>query len=142
MMIEDFIRLIDDASVENASEDFWYDVGVDKAQGLLENFSKEDWNLLRNLIKDKPTEWQKRVIYSFDGGNSEEEIAIILDVIRHADRELFEICIDSLRCLTNQETKKYILERPELLEKVKSLSLESTNILQNIYRDFLKKVDD
>lgn len=49
-MIEDFIRLIDDASVENASEDFWYDVGVDKAQGLLENFSKEDWNLLQNLI--------------------------------------------------------------------------------------------
>lgn len=74
MIIEDFVKFINDVSKENASEDYWYDVGVDEAQNMLKEFSREDWSLLRKLIKDKPVEWQKKVIYSFDGENAEQEI--------------------------------------------------------------------
>lgn len=140
MIIEDFIKFINDISKENASEDYWYDVGVVEAQNMLEEFSQEDWCLLRKLIKDKTIEWQKKVIYSFDGENAEQEIRTIFDVISTKDRELFEMCIDSLRCLVNEKTKSLILERPELLEKVQSLTSENNSIAQKVFIDFLEKI--
>lgn len=140
MIIEDFVKFINDVLKENASEDYWYDVGVDEAQNMLKEFSREDWSLLRKLIKDKPVEWQKKVIYSFDGENAEQEIRAIFNVISTEDRELFEMCIDSLRCLVNEKTKSLILERPELLEKVQSLMFENNSITQKVYMDFLEKI--
>lgn len=140
MIIEDFVKFINDVSKENASEDYWYDVGVVEAQNMLEEFSQEDWCLLRKLIKDKTIEWQKKVIYSFDGENAEQEIRTIFDVISTKDRELFEMCIDSLRCLVNEKTKSLILERPELLEKVQSLTSENNSIAQKVFIDFLEKI--
>lgn len=140
MIIEDFVKFINDVSKENASEDYWYDVGVVEAQNMLEEFSQEDWCLLRKLIKDKTIEWQKKVIYSFDGENAEQEIRTIFDVINTKDRELFEMCIDSLRCLVNEKTKSLILERPELLEKVQSLTSENNSIAQKVFIDFLEKI--
>lgn len=140
MIVEDFVRFINDVSKENASEDYWYDVGVDEAQNMLEEFSREDWSLFRKLIKDKPIEWQKKVIYSFDGENAEQEIGAIFDVINTEDRELFEMCIDSLRCLMNEKTRSLILERPEFLEKVQSLTSENDSIAQKIFIDFLEKI--
>ena len=39
---DEFITLMSGA---NASEDYWYDVGVDEAMYLLERFSDEDWHV-------------------------------------------------------------------------------------------------
>lgn len=138
MMIEDFEKFINDMSTENASEDYWYDIGVDEAKNILVKFSQQDWSLLRKLIKNKSVEWQKKVIYSFEGENAEQEIRIIFDVINIDNNELFDMCIDSLRCLINENTRSLILKRPEVLEKVQSLVLENNGIMQKIYVDFLE----
>ncbi len=66
MIIDNFVKFLDEIFVENASEDYWYDVGVDEVQNMLRKFSREEWKLLGRLIKIKSTEWQKKVIYSFD----------------------------------------------------------------------------
>ena len=66
MIIDNFVKFLDEIFVENTSEDYWYDVGVDEVQNMLRKFSREEWKLLGRLIKIKSTEWQKKVIYSFD----------------------------------------------------------------------------
>lgn len=140
MIIEDFEKFINEVSTENASEDYWYDIGIDEAQNLLVRFLQEDWSLLRKLIKNKSVEWQKKVIYSFDGENAEQEIRVIFEVINTDDSELFEMCIDSLRCLVSENTRNLILETPELLERVQLLVLENNCMIKKIYKDFLGKI--
>ena len=108
MIIDNFVKFLDEISVENTSEDYWYDVGVDEVQNMLRKFSREEWKLLGRLIKIKSTEWQKKVIYSFDEKGNDQEIKIIMDFIDTDDNELFEICIDSLRYLINEKTQKLI----------------------------------
>lgn len=140
MIIEDFEKFINEVSTENASEDYWYDIGIDEAQNLLVRFLQEDWSLLRKLIKNKSVEWQKKVIYSFDGENAEQEIRVILEVINTDDSELFEMCVDSLRYLVNENTRNLILETPELLERAELLVLENNCMIKKIYKDFLEKI--
>lgn len=140
MIIEDFEKFINEVSTENASEDYWYDIGIDEAQNLLVRFLQEDWSLLRKLIKNKSVEWQKKVIYSFDGENAEQEIRVILEVINTDDSELFEMCVDSLRYLVNENTRNLILKTPELLERVELLVLENNCMIKKIYKDFLEKI--
>lgn len=38
MIIDDFVKFLDEISVKNTSEDYWYDVGVDEAQNMLRKF--------------------------------------------------------------------------------------------------------
>lgn len=52
----------------------------------------------------------------------------------------FEICIDTLRCLLNEKTRKLIWEKPGLLEKVRSMAIKTDSISSTIYMDFLEKV--
>lgn len=140
MIIDDFMKFLDTISVEGVSEDYWYDVGVVEVQNMLEKFSKREWDLLERLIKDKSVEWQKKLIYSFDDVGNEQEIKIIMKSINTDNSELFEICIDTLRCLLNEKTRKLIWEKPGLLEKVRSMAIKTDSISSTIYMDFLEKV--
>lgn len=142
MIVENFERFIDEVSKENASEDYWYDVGVVEAQNMLVQFSKVDWDSLKELIKEKSVEWKKKVVYCFEGENAEQEIRIIFDIIGIEDKELFTMCIDSLRGLVNEKTKNLVLEKVELLEKVRLLAAEDNGICQAVYMDFMKKVNE
>ena len=49
MIIDNFVKFLDEIFVENTSEDYWYDVGVVEVQNMLEKFSKREWVLLENL---------------------------------------------------------------------------------------------
>jgi hypothetical protein len=78
MKYKEFDEWITEMSVEHASDDYWYDVGVTDATMLLEKFSEFDWELFSKHIIDKPLEWQKRVIYCFEEENDIREISIVL----------------------------------------------------------------
>lgn len=118
MIIDDFVKFLDTVSAEGVSEDYWYDVGVVEVQNMLEKFSKKEWDLLEKLIKDKSVEWQKKLIYSLDEAGNEQEIRIIMNCINTDNGELFETCIDSLRYLVDEKTRRLIMGKPGLLEKV------------------------
>ncbi|MDP4177886.1 MAG: hypothetical protein Q8900_06025 [Bacillota bacterium] len=139
MKYKEFDKLITAMSKENDSDDYWYDVGVNDAADLLKKFSEDDWELLENNIMDKLIKWQKRVVYCFEGENNAREINIILSLIETMDKELFEICIDSLRFLINDNNKGYIINNNELMKKLRKVSLID-NISGMICRDFLNKL--
>ncbi len=139
MKYEEFDKLITDMSGENASDDYWYDVGVNDAMILLGKFSETDWELLGKNIMDKSLGWQKRVVYCFEEENDVREINIILSLIETTDRELFEMCIDSLRFLINDDNKGCIINNNELMDKlIKMASVD--NFSGRICREFLNKL--
>ncbi|MBU9705485.1 hypothetical protein KSP24_00920 [Paenibacillus sp. AK121] len=139
MKYEQFDKLITEMSGENASDDYWYDVGVNDAMNLLENFSELDWELLKKNIMDKSLEWQKRVVYCFEEENDPREINIILTLIDTTDKELFEMGIDSLRFLINENNKDCIINNNELMEKLREMA-SIDNMSGRICREFLNKL--
>lgn len=139
MKYEQFDKFITLMSGENASEDYWYDVGVDEAMYLLERFSDEDWEWLQKNITNKSVQWQKRVVYCFEEENDSREINIILSIVETEDKELFEICIDTLRVLINENNNDYILNNKELMERVNELASRDS-ATGRIGKEFLKKL--
>ncbi|MEK3849028.1 hypothetical protein ABEW60_00875 [Paenibacillus jamilae] len=139
MKYEGFDKLITEMSGENASDDYWYDVGVNDAMTLMEKFSETDWELLKKNIMEKSLEWQKRVVYCFEEENDAREINIILSLIETTDKELFEMCIDSLRFLINDNNKDCIINNHELMEKLRKMEL-IYNMSGRICREFLNKL--
>ncbi|WP_025722624.1 hypothetical protein [Paenibacillus polymyxa] len=139
MKYEEFDKLITEMSGENASDDYWYDVGVNDAMSLMENFSETDWELLKKNIMDKSLEWQKRAVYCFEEENDVREINIILSLIETTDKELFEMCIDSLRFLINDNNKDCIINNHELMEKLRKME-SIDNMSGRICREFLNKL--
>nr|WP_211184579.1 hypothetical protein [Paenibacillus lemnae] len=126
-------------SGENASDDYWYDVGINDALMLLEQFSELDWKVLMDNIIDKSIEWQKRVVYCFGEDNDAREINIVLSLIDTTDKELFEMCIDSLRFLISDKNKDFIINNNELMEKlIVMASLD--NMSGKNCREFLNKL--
>ncbi|AQR94355.1 hypothetical protein [Clostridium saccharoperbutylacetonicum] len=139
MKYEEFDKLITEMSRENASDDYWYDVGVSDAMTLLEKFSEDDWKVLGNNVIDKPLEWQKRLVYCFEEENDAREINIILSLIETTDKELFEMCIDSLRFLINDNNKDYIINNNELMKKLRKVaSIDNTS--GRVCSEFLNKL--
>ena len=62
-------------------------------------------------------EWKKKTIYCFEGEHP-EELPILLSIIDTDDYELFEMCVDSLRFMINDENKQRILCNNELVKKM------------------------
>lgn len=133
---DEFIILMSEA---NASEDYWYDVGVDEAMYLLERFSDEDWEWLQKNITNKSVLWQKRVVYCFEEENDVREINIILSLVETEDKELFEICIDTLRVLISGNNNDYILNNKELMERINELACRNS-ATGRIGKELLKKL--
>ncbi|MGG4108472.1 hypothetical protein AAXB25_31735 [Paenibacillus lautus] len=139
MKYEEFDKLITEMSGENASDDYWYDVGVNDAMNLLGKFSDMDWELLGKNIMDKSLDWQKRVVYCFEDEGDAREINIILSLIETTDKELFEMCIDSLRFLINDTNKDCIINNNELMERLGRMATID-DISGRICMEFLNKL--
>ena len=138
-MTNKFEKFADALCRDDASADYWYDEGIIEAQDMLEKFLPEDWDRLRQIIKNKPDEWKKRVIYCFDGENTEKQIEIVFDLMDTEDKELFEGCIDTLRCLINEDNRDKIKNMPQI-ECVHKYLPKENGIMKMIYLDFFKKI--
>ncbi|WP_241257950.1 hypothetical protein [Bacillus sp. 3a] len=77
--------------------DSWYDDGCLIASEILSDFSLNDWEELSNQVLNKPIEWQRKIAYCLDNECNEYELIILIDLLNTNDKELFEICIDTLR---------------------------------------------
>lgn len=88
---------------------------------------------------DKPLNWKKRLVYCFEEEGDIREINIILSLVETKDKELFEMCIDSLRLLINENNKDLIVNNNELMKKMRKME-SMDNILGRIIREFLNKL--
>lgn len=124
---------------EETTIDSWYDDGFLIAQGILNQFSSDDWQKLSNEVLNKNIEWQKKLAYCLDNQIIEEELRIICKMIIIDDEELFEMCIDSLRAFDNELGYLFIKKNPQIIEEVKKRIDTSGNATKRMLEDFLKK---
>lgn len=141
MSYKEFEAFIGEMCQEDMVEDYWYDEGVLEAEEMLKKFSFKDWKLLQENIKNKPAKWQERVIYSFDGENSEQELEIILSIIHTSDKEVLLTCVDTLRSIMNVDMESEICLSPKLIEKIQAMADSEQIIVKKISNDFLKKLE-
>lgn len=133
-----FDELITEMSQEDASDDFFYDVGVFEVTNILNHFNEDDWKKLEKNIITKDTEWKKKTIYCFEGEHP-EELPILLSIIDTDDFELFEMCVDSLRFMITDDNRQRILCNNELLIKMKKEA--DRGISGKIFLDCITKLN-
>ncbi|MEH7234473.1 hypothetical protein V7070_19900, partial [Bacillus safensis] len=77
-----------------------------------------------------------------DNECNEYELNILIDLLNTNDKELFEICIDTLRSFPIEEGKKLILKHPQILERVNHVVATTENsLVKVIFQDFLSKMN-
>ncbi|MCW4358143.1 hypothetical protein K3L72_10145 [Bacillus altitudinis] len=122
--------------------DSWYDEGYILVSEILSYFSLNDWEELSNQVRNKPIEWQRKIAYCLDNECNEYELNILIDLLNINDKELFEICIDTLRSFPIEERKKLILEHPQILERANHLLATTENSpVKLVLQDFLSKMN-
>ncbi|WP_422659852.1 hypothetical protein ACK8P5_04825 [Paenibacillus sp. EC2-1] len=121
--------------------DSWYDDGCVIANEILEDFTPSDWDELSNQVPNKPVEWQKKLAYCLDNECNMYELNILISLLSTNDVELFEICIDTLRSFTTQESKEMILDNPIILQRVNNILLHTSSLpVKSMLQDFLSKI--
>ncbi|MDE6779921.1 MAG: hypothetical protein K2J40_00470 [Ruminococcus sp.] len=113
--------------------DYWYDEGFCYARELLEDFSEDDWKALSAVILSKGADYQKKLVYCFDGADEVHELKIIEKLLSVDDDELFIICVDSLRNFSIDSLNK------RLLDKIKAKSDIPDKLSGIVIEEFLKK---
>ncbi|WIY63156.1 MULTISPECIES: hypothetical protein [Bacillus] len=122
------------------TDGYWYDQGFSIAQEMLLEFSSHDWEELLNSAVTKPLEWQRKLAYCLDNECSMNELKVLLRMLDTDDKELFEICVDTLRSFTSPESKQLILENPSIMQRVSDLIPQVGVATRKILEDFLSKV--
>ena len=128
---------------QDVTADSWYDDGFLMALDILERFSDEDWKKLCEEVLTKDLEWQKKLVYCLDDQLKEEELIVISKLLCVNDRELFEMCLDSLRSFDNEFGHSFVKNNPQIIQiakaRVKEMGVVGKVILENFISTFDKK---
>lgn len=133
---------LDDLLSQNVTEDSWYDDGYLIAQDILNDFSKAEWKHLNEVILSKNIEWQKKIVYCLDNQLIEEELNIICKLLQIEDKELLEMCVDTLRSFDNTVGHQFMKKNPQVIQmvenKIEGAGLVEKKILENFIMIFDK----
>ncbi|MBP2112109.1 hypothetical protein [Paenibacillus silagei] len=132
---------LDNLLCADTTVDSWYDDGCVIASEILSDFDPRDWDELSNQVLSKPIDWQRKLAYCLDNECNVYELNILLSLLAINDEELFEICIDTLRSYTDQDSKKIILDKQEVFKRVNDLLLTANLPVKKILQDFLAKIN-
>ncbi len=125
------------------TDDYWYDDAHDFAEEMLEKFNISDWEKLMSDLLMKSVDWQKKYVYCIDNGvNCKYAIQSIFLLLNIEDKELLEMCVDSLRCIIGEENSAMILNNDSLMQKMEKLYLESSKPVRLIIEDFKRKLNN
>jgi len=128
-------------SKEDYAVDYWYDVGSDFATGLISKFSESDWKDLFAELPNKPVMWQQRLAYCLEDNTDTNQFAALIKMTDTTDKELFEICVDSLRGFINDDNKQILLKNSKLNERITMLKDSSGDAVKMMFSDYLRKID-
>lgn len=123
------------------TEDYWYDEGFEIAREMLDEFDDNDWEKLSNNILSKSIAWQIKFAYCVDKNINDEVIIKSLILLSSIDNdELFQTCIDSLRCIVNSNNINLILNDSVVIQKVQKILPKCGVATRKVFEDFLIKL--
>ena len=127
---------LDDLLEQNTTIDAWYDDGFLIARSILNDFSQNDWNMLKNNILNKDLEWQKKLAYSISNKIIIDELDILMELLKINNDELTEICIDSLKLYCIPKFENIIKNNPNVLKIIH----DKNNFQSNFTRTVIEQV--
>ncbi|WP_434748742.1 hypothetical protein [Paenibacillus amylolyticus] len=131
-------KQLDNLLSAETTVDSWYDDGCVIATEILEGFKPDDWDILSREVLSKPLNWQKKLAYCLDSTREMHEFELLISLLTVEDRELFEICIDTLRSYTSPDHKQRLMDEPLLLERMDG-ALSGAGIAERrVLEDFLR----
>lgn len=123
--------------------DYWYDDGFCIAREMLEEFNENDWKKLLDNILSKSIEWQIRFAYCADSDINDEVIIKCLILLSSTeDDELFETCVDSLRCIVNSNNIGIISNDRTIMRRVEKVLPKCGIVTRKIFEGFLTKFQE
>ena len=100
---------------DKTSEDYWYDVSLFLCQELINNFSDIEWRQLSEKVSDYSESNKIRIVECLADVDNENSRDIILQLSKTESRDLFIVCIDSLRDMNlsslSCDDKKFLVEK-------------------------------
>ncbi len=121
--------------------DYWYDEGVDIAQNIISNFTKQDWEQLQNQLSKQTVEWKKRLAYCLYDTTNPYQFLTLVKLLDTEEKELLEITLDSLRDFINQETVRFLQQNTNVISQIKKLYNDNTSkIIHIMLTDFIHKM--
>lgn len=83
----------------------------------------------------------KKISILLDNECNMYELNILIALLSTIDVELFEICIDTLRSFTNQDSKKMVLDNPIVIQRVNNVLSQTSSLpVKKMLQDFLSKI--
>ncbi len=139
-MYKRFVEFMKDFLDEDSSPDFWYDIACEDARELLSMFSESDWFEMINELDFQPLEFKKKLAYCLDDNESIHQLKILLLIASTQDKELFEMCIDSLRNFVDNN-RDLILQNKSLISNIKQTLPDVGVATKKVYENFLSKLE-
>ncbi len=139
-MYKNFVEFMKDFLDEDSSQDFWYDIASEDARKLLLRFSESDWLEMLNELDFQPLEFKKKLAYCLDNIESAQQLKVLLQLANTQDKELFEVCVDSLRNFMDNDRDE-ILQNKLLINNIKQMLPDVGIATKKVYEDFLYKLE-
>ncbi|WP_315081030.1 hypothetical protein [uncultured Clostridium sp.] len=125
------------------TDDYWYDEGFGIAREILAGFNEYDCEKLLDNILSKSMEWQIRFAYCADSDINDAVIIKSLILLSSIDNdELFETCIDSLRCIANSNNIGIISRDKTIMQRVEKILPKCGIATRKIFEDFIRKLQE
>jgi len=96
-MFNEFNNYIKEFEKDDFASDYWYDEGFLIAEGMLQKFQEDDWNMMLMELPNATIGWKRRLAYCLNDANNKKHLEILLILIDTDDKDLFEISSESLR---------------------------------------------
>ena len=138
-MFEKFDKYIFEFAGEDFAVDYWYDEGADIAENMLCDFDENDWEILLEVVPERPLEWKKRLAYCMHDKSDLNQLKVLLNLIETEDSELFETVVDSLRGFTSGESLNLIQTDSRIVSKIEALIPKVGDTTKRVFGEFLKK---
>jgi hypothetical protein len=121
--------------------DYWYDEGYSIAKKMLSMFSQKDWKDMLENILSKTLDYQRKLAYCIENSGNEHELSILLLLTSIEDKELFEICVDSLREFISSDNYTLVMENDTFINRINMSIKNASEPVKKVYEDFLRKLE-
>lgn len=129
---------LDDLLEQNTTIDAWYDDGFLIARSILNDFSQNDWNMLKSNLLNKNLEWQKKLAYSISNKIIIDELDILLELLKINNDELTEICIDSLKLYCTPQFENIIKNNTNVLKIIHDKNNFQSTLTRTVIEQFMQ----
>lgn len=125
------------------SSDYWSDLGIDEAITLMDDFNSEDWELLRNEIKNANPKSQVRCAQTLGDSYSKQAFEVLMVLTKSSDVSVVVASLDSLSSMgaSSDSLISNATELKTMLSDIKNSDFVFTDLEHMVINSFESKLN-